>query len=269
MSLSPSGRLLFIRLTLAASVAVAVVPPLHADPLISLAFNSPNKFGVSPIISGPDAASTAANPLFGAANVWNNVDVPFGGELTNPTWTNLVNSTGASIGVTFQVNGTVSGVDFYPFIPNLNPLRSELMGFNDNGQGQLPDISANITWSLSGLAPNATFDMCVYGSEANYNRSFNMTIGGVTHNVPTFDATKSVPPTSCVLFNNLISNSAGTITGIGTGIGPIDQFTSEGDWSGFQIVEISSSPVPEPQSLLLIGTGALALATTLRRRLLH
>ena len=60
--------------------------PLKADGLISLAFNSPNQFGPSPIISGPDPASTAANPLFGAANIWNNLNIPFGALDANPAW---------------------------------------------------------------------------------------------------------------------------------------------------------------------------------------
>jgi hypothetical protein len=90
------------------------------------------------------------------------------------------------------VTGNVAGLDMN-FIPKLDPLRSEGMAWNNNGSGTIPNLSSSIDWSLTGLAPNATFDMCVYGMWANFNRSFNITIQGTTQNVPTFDATTSSP----------------------------------------------------------------------------
>lgn len=243
---------------LLASLVLICAPWSRAD-LIGVAFNSPNQYGLAPLISGPDPASTAANPLFGAANIWNNLNIPFGVESTNPSWSNLVNSTGAVTSANLHITGTVGGVDFYPFISGLNPLRSESVAWNDNASGGFPGISTSISWALTGLVPNATYDMCVYGSQANYNRSFNMTIEGTTLNIPTYDATTSSPTPNCVLFTNIQSDGSGVITGVGTGIGDLSLYTSEADWSGFQIVQVpDASAVPEPSSLFLLGTGSLA-----------
>jgi len=223
---------------------------------------------LAPLISGPDPASTAADPLFGTANAWNNLNIPFGVLSTNPIWNNLVNSTGALTNVSFSVTGNVAGVDFNPFIANLDPLRSEFLAWNDTvGSGGLP-LSTTIDWELTGLAPKTTYDMCVYGSQANYDRSFNMTIQGTTLNVPTFDATTSTPTPGCVLITNLLSDGNGMIAGVGTGIGDPSQYTSEADWSGFQLVQVpDAAAVPEPSSVILIGTGTLSLFGTLRKRL--
>lgn len=243
------------------AVALGLSRPLKADGLIGVAFNSPNQFGPSPIISGPDPASTAANPLFGAANIWNNLNIPFGTLDANPAWNNLVDSTGAATGVDFSVAGNVAGLDMN-FIPNLNPLRSEGMAWNNDGSGTIPNLSSSIDWSLTGLAPNATFDMCVYGMWANFNRSFNMTIQGSTQNVPTFDATSSTPTADCILFTNLKSDATGTISGVGTGIGAFSN-TGEADWAGFQIVQ---APVPEPSTLMLLGIGTLSFLGRFRKK---
>src|SRR5258708_2331693 len=63
--------------------------------LLSVAFKTNNRFGNSPHMSGPEAAATLANPLFGVANVWNNLHVEWAPPLTkNPSFSNLVDSAG-------------------------------------------------------------------------------------------------------------------------------------------------------------------------------
>ena len=244
----------------------------ESRPDISVAFNSPNSFGPAPLISGPDPASTAANPLFGSANVWNNLNIPFGVPTTNPGWNNLVDSTGAVTSASLSITGTVGGVDFDAFFPGLDPLRSDAIVWNDFLGGS-SSISTTIDWTLSGLTPNATYDMCVYGSEADYDRSFNMTIEGTTLNVPTYNyatPTTTPPPPSCVFFSNLQSDGSGMITGAATGIGALSNTTSEANWSGFQLVQVpEAATVPEPGSLILLGTAAIGLLGILKRRLLR
>jgi hypothetical protein len=82
-------RHLRFSVTLLTLLMLASTQSLRADSLISVAFKTPNPFGQSPNISGPESAATSANPLFGAANVWNNLDFTFGGLTTNPAFTNL------------------------------------------------------------------------------------------------------------------------------------------------------------------------------------
>jgi hypothetical protein len=78
--------------------------------------------------------------------------------------------------------------------------------------------------------------MCVYGSRADAARSFDMSIDGVTQNIPTYVSGSSQPP-DCVLFTQIDSGSTGTIAGIGSGVGDSTTAVNEADWSGFQLVE--------------------------------
>jgi hypothetical protein len=254
-------RHLRFSVTLLTLLMLASTQSLRADSLISVAFKAPNSFGQSPNISGPESAATSANPLFGAANVWNNLDFTFGGLTTNPAFTNLDASTGAATGVNFSITGTVLPVDLFPFIPTPDPLRSTFIAWNSNAGGSLAGESTSISWTLTGLAPNSTFDLFIYGSRADQNRSFDMTIEGTTLNIPTFMSTSSQPPDG-VLFAQIVSDASGTISGVGTGIGSDVGNANEANWSGFQLLQ-----VPEPSSLVLLGTGFLGLLGTFKKKL--
>ena len=60
------------------------------------------------------------------------------------------------------------------------------------------------------------------------------------------------------------------ITGAATGIGAPSNTTSEANWSGFQLVQVpEAATVPEPGSLILLGTAAIGLLGILKRRLLR
>jgi len=260
-----ASKRLFSSLSLIGVIVLATAHPLRAD-LVSVAFNFPNQFGASPLVSGPEPAATAANPLFGAANVWNNLTATFGVVNTNPAWTSLTNSTGAATGVDFSITGSVLPVDVYPFVSNPDPLRSEFIAWNSNASASGPQESTLISWTLSGLAANSTFDMCVYGSRADQNRSFNMTIEGTTIDIPTFVSSDS-HPADCALFANLTSNASGVISGVGTGIGSNIGSANEANWSGFQIVQLSAN-VPEPPSrlmllMIVVFVGGLTLKKSL------
>ena len=211
--------------------------------LVSVAFKpAGNPFGSSPPESGSEPAATAADPLFGAANVWNNLPSVYGDGLdVNPTWNNLVDSTGSSTGVSFSITGTMLPVELFPFLTNPDPLRSAFLAWNswtNGGGGAGPGESTTISWTLTGLPRASTFDICVYGSVADMNRSFDMTIQGTTMSVPTFDNLSSPPP-NCVLFSNVVSDAHGTISGVGAGVGSSLTATNEANWSGFQIVMVT------------------------------
>jgi len=209
--------------------------------LISVVFKTDSPFGNSPTVSGPEPAATDANPLFGSANVWNNLQALFNLNM-NPSWSNLVDNTGAATGVNLSITGTVGATDFWGFNPVVrSPLQSPFIFWNSwtNGGGAFgPGESTSITWTLTGLAPSSTFDMCVYGSFADIDRSFDMTIGNTTMSIPTFNNAESPQP-NCVLFTNITSDGHGTISGVGAGVGDSTAALNEANWSGFQLVEVT------------------------------
>jgi hypothetical protein len=227
---------LFVVLLLTSSIATA-----QSKLLISVAFKTNNPQGNTPPVSGPEAAATEANPLFSAANVWNNLDLAWG-QTTNPAWSSLVDSTGAPTGARLSISGTVIAVDFWPWAAYTDPLRSSLIGWNSwiNGGGASgPGESTSLIWTLTGLPHSSTFDICVYGSFADMNRSFDMTIQGNTLSVPTFNSFSSPAPATCVLFTNVTSDGHGTISGLAAGTGDGLDASNEANWSGFQIVEVA------------------------------
>ena len=208
--------------------------------LISVAFKTNNPYGNSPAVSGPEPAATDANALFGSANVWNNLPTTFSQNF-NPAWSNLVDSTGTATGVNFSITGTVGATDFWPWASFRDPLRSAFIFWNSwtNGGGAFgPGESTSITWTLTGLPPATTYDMCVYGSFADIDRSFDMTIEDTAMSIPTFNSANSPLP-NCVLFTNITSDGQGTISGVADGVGDSTTAANEADWSGFQLVEVA------------------------------
>jgi hypothetical protein len=217
------------------------------DLLISVAFKTDNPQGNSPLISGPEAAATFANPLFGSANVWNNLKFPYA-LTTNPSFKNLVDSTGAATGVKFSITGTVGATDFWPWESVFDPLRSATLVWNSwtTGLGAFgAGESTSIDWKLTGLPPNTTFDMCFYGTFTDTDRGFDMTVQGTKMSIPTFGTafnspSAPLPRPNCVLFANVVSDARGTIHGVGAGVpgGETLDALNEANWSGFQLVQI-------------------------------
>jgi len=212
--------------------------------LISVTWKTNNPSGNSPLISGVESAAVAANPGFGAANVWNNLQNPWAPPLTkNPSWKNLQDSTGKTTNVTLSLTGTIQPVDLWPWIPNPDPLRSAFIAWNSwtqGGGGGGAGETASLAWKLTGLPPNATFDLCIYGTVADAERGFNMTVQGKTEivHVPTFNSANAPPP-YCVMFSSVVSDASGTLTGKGAGIGNNLTASNEADWSGFQLLQVN------------------------------
>jgi hypothetical protein len=215
--------------------------------LVSVAFKTNNPFGNSPPMSGTEAAATIANPAFGAANVWNNLQSPWAPPLTtNPSWTSLVDSTGTSTSVSLFVTGTVFPLDLTPFIPNPDPLRSAFLGWNswtNGGGGAGPGESTSLVWKLTGLPPRAKFDICIYGGVADADRGFTMTVAGIIQYIPTFNSTSSSLQ-NCILFSNIPSNAKGIITIHADGVGDSKTAQNEANWAGFQLVQLAAPNSP-------------------------
>jgi len=215
--------------------------------LISVNFKTNNPFGNSPPMSGSDPAATIANPAFGAANVWNNLFSPWAPPLTtNPSWSNLVDSTGTTTNAGLSITGTVFPLDLYPFIPNPDPLRSAFIAWNSwtsGGGGAGAGESTSILWKLTGLPPSSKFDICIYGGVADVDRGFTMTMGGIIQYIPTFNSTSSSLQ-NCVLFSNIASNAKGTITVRANGVGDSTTAENEANWAGFQLVQLAAPGSP-------------------------
>jgi PEP-CTERM motif len=248
--------------------SAVLVPPAWADSVVSIQFSGPNfggPGGFSTVASGVEAAAATADPVFGSANVWNAllptntqppqtpVDTVF---VTNPSWSGLVDSTGTATGVSLSITGTVGMFSIFNQTNNTDPVRSQTMFWNHND----PNESTTITWQIAGLAPNSAYDLFMYGSIVNFNRSFDMTIGGTTQSVDSFAA--GVPPTNGgTLFQNVFSDASGVISGTGTGVGSNTNFANEANWSGIQV-----APVPEPSTIVLFGAGLVALLLFVGKR---
>lgn len=250
--------------------AVAIAPSLYAGTLVSVDFNAPNPYFASPTFSGVEPAAAALDPLFAAANVWNGLNVPFllTGADINPSWGGLVDSSGAATGIGFSIEGNVLGWSSYGASPSYSDaLRNDYFAFNSRADNPGRDLSTTIFWALTGLVPNARYDMCFYGARADTQRGFDMTVGTTTQYIPTLLATDP-QPSGCVGFRGVYANATGTILGIGTGIGSNIGVANEANLAGFQIAEVSSA-TPEPSSLVLLGSGLLGLTGVIRRKLSH
>jgi len=243
----------FVRFTFASlALLVLVGSQSHArdrsargHSLFSVTFLVPNSFGAGGPgpMSGPEPSATAANPLFGLADVWNNLPAAFGVLTKDPSWSGLVNSHGAKTRVSFSVKGTVLPINLYPYNPAAyagDALRSQWIAWNSwNGPvfgAAGPGESTTIRWTISGLKPHRRYAMFVYSNLADLSRSFDMRIEGITKNVPTYVYNTPIGPGG-VYFANLFSDASGRISGRGIGVGDDSTALNEANWVGFQLVE--------------------------------
>ena len=208
--------------------------------LQSATSSSVNSAGVEPL------AATAATS-FAAANVWNHLAVS--GTSTDPSFSNLVDSTGSATPVGFSITGTLGA---FSFGNATETVRTDFFYFNSRASS---GISANLMWQITGLTPNTPYNLFQYGSTVS-SRLFVMLIDkdadGDLSNI-----TAQVVGTTGTLITNVFSNANGTIEGQADGVGPLtDEISNEANWNGFQI-----SDVPEPTTFMIFALGGLALVT--------
>jgi hypothetical protein len=205
--------------------------------------------GYAPVnFSGVESQAAAADPVFANSNVWNHPSVdPTVAEATiNASFSNLVNSTGATTSVGISFTGTFSSA-IGPPIDNSGSDGVENDYFELDGGNQL---SSSITYTISGLPAGMLVSVFLYspnfGASHGTDRGYNLTLNGTAVDVVSASTANN---TALV---NVMSTASGTITGTWT-----SDHNAEADWSGFQL----SYTVPEPSTwaAVLVSAGLVSL----------
>jgi hypothetical protein len=178
-------------------------------------------------------------PIYGHGNVWNHFNVQgFDGATTqsDPSM-ELVDANGDASSLTFSINGDVQGWagnnawggiinSIVPPADAAGPL--SLTGdyvFFNAGQS-----ATDVTWEISGLIPDAEYEMYVYTSVVadDWSRQLGFSIDQ--------SGEAAVIGEPGMLFEGIVASASGTITGV-AGL-PI---AAEQNWSGFQLRQIGTA----------------------------
>ena len=235
-----------------AAVLAALTAPARAGTIISVNFQPNAPFdGRAPVsFTGVESQAAAADPAFGASDIWNDLSIaPDPTHTTNPSFSGLVDSTGATTGVGISFTGTIGSADDVP-IDNSgsNAVENEYFliwtGVTSTTAGYaINGLPADTQVALYLYAPNFT----QYGS-----RGYYLTANGSMITVP------SGPSDNALAF--VTTDASGDISGVWSTPPGL-----EGDFSGFQIAYSTGSAAPEPATFTLLG-AALAGLGLLRRR---
>jgi PEP-CTERM motif len=216
--------------------------------LISVDFGSGYAGAVQPLFSGVESSAAALDPAFGSANVWNDLTTGDAGVISDPSYSSLLDSTGAITDVGFSITGTL---DSYNGVSSTaSSLTRDYLFWNAS-----PSQSATLSWTISGLTPAASYALVFYGANTDVDRSMDMTIDGYGAVGAVVTSNGSQPDPLYV--QTVVASAAGVISGTAAANPGF-----EGDWAGFQIV---SAMVPEPSTALLLASGLAVFAAGRRR----
>jgi len=190
---------------------------------------------------------------------WNNAS---GAPGDNPAAiSNMIDSTGASSGIGFAYSETSSGgsgfagtganyAGSYPTSVNGLPTSALQDGLFMN------DSAHSVTLTFSGLDSDLTYSFLAYGARGNNGSSATYTVTGGNSGAGTI--------------SNVFNNSTETVNITGITPNGSDEITflwttnSTGSGSALNLIQITTTAIPEPSSLALTGLAGLALM--LRRR---
>ncbi len=188
--------------------------------------------------SGSNDTPQGVEQVYGYGNMWNDFTVAHHSGTSTNLSLDLVNSEGDATAVKFSVLGTVSGYN-----NGGDALRSDYL-FVRAG-----NADTQVDWEISGLSPGEIYEMFAYGGPG---RSIVLTVDNTAETLTV--------GTTGALFADIEVDVDGLITG--TAAGP----NSEGNWSGFQLRQVSGSAVPEPSTWVLLALGGLGFIGFARRK---
>ncbi len=264
MSRSPmrAARALGLVAATCFAAGVAVAGPLYSVDF-GPAISTPHDF------SGVETAAAAADSAFSAANVWNALRFPDYdvAAVTDPVFSGLKTSSGATSGVSFSLTGSVNAFDFtayYGATPTPDALRDDFLLINS---GRNPTTSFG--WAISGLAASTRYSLFAYGTKADEFRLADLVVDTNGDSSLADEMSKPIGSLSAnrdsaqdAYFASLTSDASGVIRG-----SFVARPDREANWAGFQLAEVGTDPatVPEPGTLGLAAAAGLALIAARRR----
>lgn len=239
-----------------ATVAAACVLALVAQPSAAFLIGVDFGAGQSATFSGNESAATAVNSGFGAANVWNGLQLVDYNRppQTDARFDNLIDSLGAPTGIGLSLVGSIKGFSGFN---NSSPdvLRKDYVFFNSvNNQ------ATTLSWSIDGLMAGAMYDLFIYGGNAGPWRDWTIGVDGAGHRLVS-------GLSGTAYFARLTADSDGTIGGSLLSVFPAGS-EIEVNWSGFQLLSVPTpESVPEPGTLVLLVGSLVALRRARRLEL--
>jgi hypothetical protein len=194
----------------------------------------------------PDAV--AADAGFANSNQWNHLDE----SNRVPSWPGLVDSTGVNSGARLDFSS------------------AQVQAYNDFSRA-FPDTYlfefADQTFTISGLAPNASFTLFLYALNSVHSandRGAVFTVGSATFSTGAANPSSEDPARVVDGFVTGVTSATGTIEG--TWAFAPGNTGREIDWSGFQL-DLAPTAAPEPGTFILFGGGLVLAALRTRSRI--